>query len=93
MATYSPELRKRALADCDAGMQTKQAAQRYGVSRTYVRSLKQRWREISQIAARIPKVAFRPARTTRAERVTGQDQREGTAPGQGGLVPPRRSRA
>jgi len=93
MATYSAESRKRVLADCDAGMQTRQAAQRYGVSRTWVRSLKQRWREMSRIAARIPKVALLPARTTRAERVTGQDRREATAPGRGGLVPPGRSRA
>jgi len=35
-------------------------AERYGVSRTWVRSLKQRRRETGEIAARIPKVGRKP---------------------------------
>lgn len=60
MAAYSLALRKRVLADCDAGLQTKQVAERYGVSRTWVRSLKQRRRETGEIAARVPKAGRKP---------------------------------
>lgn len=52
MQAYSLDLRKRVLADCDAGLKTKAVAQKYGVSRTWVRSLKQRRRETGEIAAR-----------------------------------------
>ncbi len=52
MQAYSVDLRKRALADCDAGRKTKAVAAKYGVSRTWVRALKQRRRETSEIAAR-----------------------------------------
>jgi len=45
MPTYSLDLRQRVLADCDAGLKTKAVAEKYGVSRTWVRSLKQRRRE------------------------------------------------
>ena len=51
MQAYSLALRKRVLADCDAGLKTKAVAQRYGVSRTWVRALKQRRRETGEIAA------------------------------------------
>ncbi len=54
MAAYSMDLRKRVLADCDAGLPTKQVAEKYGVSRTWVRSLKQRRRETGSIAPRVP---------------------------------------
>lgn len=74
MAAYSLELRKKVLADCDAGMKTKQVAERYGVSRTWVRSLKQRRRETGEIAARIPKVGRKPKfdRVRLAELVAAQ---------------------
>lgn len=52
MQAYSLDLRKRVLADCDAGLKTKAVAERYGVSRTWVRALKQRRRESGEIAAR-----------------------------------------
>lgn len=47
---YSMDLRKRVLADCDAGLKTKPVAEKYGVSRTWVRWLKQRRRETGNIA-------------------------------------------
>jgi putative transposase len=46
------DLRERVLADCDAGQTTKPVAEKYGVSRTWVRSLKQRRRETGEIAPR-----------------------------------------
>jgi transposase len=45
MRAYSMDLRQRVLADSDAGIKTKPVAERYGVSRTWVRWLKQRRRE------------------------------------------------
>lgn len=57
---YSLDLRKRVLADCDAGLKTKPVAEKYGVSRTWVRSLKQRRRETGEIAARVPRAGRRP---------------------------------
>lgn len=52
MQAYSLDLRKRVLADCDGGLKTKAVAGKYGVSRTWVRALKQRRRETGEIAAR-----------------------------------------
>lgn len=54
MAAFSMDLRKRVLADSDAGMPTKQVAEKYNVSRTWVRALKQRRRETGEIAPRVP---------------------------------------
>mgnify|MGYP001365022720 CR=1 FL=1 len=54
MAAYSMVLRKRVLADCDAGMKTKPVAEKYGVSRTWVRGLKQKRRETGDIAPGVP---------------------------------------
>jgi len=45
-------VRKRVLADCDAGLKTKPVAEKYHVSRTWVRGLKQRRRETGAIAPR-----------------------------------------
>jgi transposase len=53
MKAYSLDLRQRVLADSDAGMPTKPVAEKYGVSRTWVRSLKQRRRETGEIEARV----------------------------------------
>ena len=49
MSAYSMDLRLRVLADCDAGLPTKQVALKYSVSRTWVRWLKQRRRETGSI--------------------------------------------
>ena len=53
MHAYSMDLRKRVLADSDAGLPTKKVAQKYGVTGTWVRSLKQRRRETGEIAPRV----------------------------------------
>ena len=54
MAAYSMDLRKRVLADSDAGMPTKMVAEKYDVSRTWVRWLKQRRRETGKIGPGVP---------------------------------------
>jgi transposase len=54
MRAYSMDLRKRVLADSDAGLPTKQVAEKYGVSRTWVRWLKQRRRETGKIEPGVP---------------------------------------
>ena len=50
MKPYSMDLRQRVLADCDAGLATKQVAQKYTVSPAWVRRLKQRRRQSGQLA-------------------------------------------
>lgn len=53
MATaYSIDLRSRVLLDCDAGLSSKAAAERYHVSRAWVDALQQRRRETGAIAPR-----------------------------------------
>ena len=49
MAAHTVDFRKRVLADCDAGLKTKSVAEKYGVSRTWVRWLKQKRRETGDI--------------------------------------------
>ena len=65
MKAYSMDLRKRVLADCDGGLPTKQVAEKYGVSRAWVRWLKQRRRETGQIAPGVP--TGRPRKIDRAK--------------------------
>ncbi len=52
MDSYSIDLRKRVLEDCDAGGSTRQVALKYRVSESWVRRLKQRRRESGEIAPR-----------------------------------------
>lgn len=52
MEPYPVEMRKRILADCDAGMNTHDVALKFQVSKSWVRRLKQRRRENGEIAAR-----------------------------------------
>jgi transposase len=52
MEAYPVEMRKRILADCDAGMNTKSVALKYEVSESWVRRLKHRRRENGEIGAR-----------------------------------------
>jgi transposase len=47
---YSMDLRQRLLADCDAGLKTKVVAEKYSVSKPWVRRLKQRRREDGRVA-------------------------------------------
>lgn len=49
---YSMDLRTRVLKDADAGLSSKELAERYHVSRAWVDALKQRRRETGSIAAR-----------------------------------------
>jgi transposase len=71
MPTYSLDLRQRVLADCDAGLKTKAVAEKYGVSRTWVRALKQRRRETGEIGPRQGRPGRKPKfdRTRLAELV------------------------
>jgi transposase len=55
-AAYSIDLRTRVLKDADAGLSSKELAERYHVSRAWVDALKQRWRETG---------AFAPLKQTR----------------------------
>jgi transposase len=52
MEPYSMDLRERVIGDCDAGMKTKQVAEKYKVSRAWVRRLKQHRRERGDIVPR-----------------------------------------
>lgn len=49
---YSSDLRQRVLADCDSGMSTPDAAQKYTVSPSWVRRLRQRRRQTGETAPR-----------------------------------------
>ncbi len=64
MTTYSLDLRKRVLADCDAGLKTQAVAAQYRVSPAWVRRLKQRRRETGEVAPR-PRGGHRPRRVDR----------------------------
>jgi transposase len=67
-AAYSVDLRARVLQDADAGLSSKELAERYHVSRAWVDALKQRRRETG---------AFGPRKQTtfRARVLAGQDDR------------------
>jgi transposase len=52
MEAYSMDLRERVIGDCDAGMKTKAVAEKYKVSRAWVRRLKQHRRERGDIVPR-----------------------------------------
>jgi transposase len=54
------DLRKRVLADCDAGLKTKEVAAKFHVSPAWVRRLKQKRRETGSIEA-LPRSGGRPA--------------------------------
>ena len=49
MEAISMDLRKRVIADCDAGIGTRRVASKYKVSESWVRRLKQRRRETGSI--------------------------------------------
>ena len=51
-AAYSMDLRSRVLKDADQGRSSKELAERYHVSRSWVDALKQRQRETGSIAPR-----------------------------------------
>lgn len=53
MKAYSIDLRKRVLADCDAGIEVRQVGVKYNVSESWIRRLRQRRRENDEVAPRI----------------------------------------
>jgi transposase len=53
MKAYSIDLRKRVLADCDAGLEVRQVGVKYDVSESWIRRLRQRRRENNEVAPRI----------------------------------------
>lgn len=59
MKAYSVDLRKRVLADCDAGVRTRDVASKFQVSESWVRRLKQHRRERGTIAPK-PRSGGRP---------------------------------
>jgi len=52
MKAYSMDLRRRVLAMCDAGRSTREVSQVLGVSKSWVRRLKQRRREDGRVGPR-----------------------------------------
>ena len=54
MRSYSMDLRARVWADCQSGMKTSAVAQKYSVSESWVRRLKQRQKATNSIAPRPP---------------------------------------
>lgn len=52
MKAYSMDLRERALADCDGGMEVRQVGVKDRVSESWIRRLKQRRRETGETAPR-----------------------------------------
>ncbi len=62
---YSQDLRDRVLAACDRAMRTKQIADLFGVSRSWVRRVKQRRREHGEVGPRPPEPPVRYAKINR----------------------------
>ncbi len=67
MEAYSMDLRRRVLAACDAGHKTKEVAELFDVSRSWVRQLKQRRREWGIIEP-LPRNSGRKAKLTDVDR-------------------------
>jgi transposase len=64
------ELRERVLADCEAGDNTHSVALKHGVSKAWVRRLKQRRRENGEVAPRRPIKKTPPKWHAYADRLT-----------------------
>ncbi len=62
---YSQDLRDRVIAACDRAMKTKQIADIFGVSTSWVRRVKQRRREHGEVAPRLPEPVVRYAKIDR----------------------------
>lgn len=58
MAPYSMDLRTRVLADCDAGLTSKEVAAKFRVSRSWVDRVMQRRRETGEVSPR-PQTVFK----------------------------------
>jgi transposase len=61
MQPYSLDLRQRVLADCDRGLTTRVVATKFSVSESWVRRLKQRRREVGEVAARLGTTGPKPS--------------------------------
>src|SRR5262249_2890587 len=66
---YSSDLRQRVLADCDAGMSTEHVADKYRVSASWVRRLKQRRRETGSTGAEEQRRGRAPSWVEPAEKI------------------------
>ena len=69
MVPYSIDLRRRVLKDCDAGMGTQAVAEKYSVSQSWVRKLKQQRRETGSIEPRTATPGPKPTLDPHAERL------------------------
>jgi len=69
MKPYSVDLRRRVLDDCDGGMGTKAAAEKYTVSESWVRRLRQRRREDGSIEPRTATPGPAPALAAHHDRL------------------------
>jgi transposase len=69
MKPYSMDLRERVLKDCAAGMGTKAVAEKYSVSPSWVRRLKQRKREDGRAEPRSPRNKRVPKLDAHADRI------------------------
>jgi transposase len=71
MRALSMDLRKRVLEDCDAGLGTEAVAQRYKVSQSWGRRLKQRRRQEGRTEPKSCRNNRRPQLNARAGRIGG----------------------
>jgi transposase len=69
MTPYSIDLRRRVLRDCDAGVGTRAVAQKYTVSESWVRKLKQQRRQTGSIEPRVATPGPAPTLTPHADRL------------------------
>ena len=69
MKPYSMDLRERVLKDCSAGLGTKAVAQKYSVSQSWVRRLKQRKRRDGRIEPKSSRNRRVPQLDAYAERI------------------------
>lgn len=69
MRAYSIDLRERVLKDYDAGLGTRAVAEKFSVSESWVRRLKQRRREDGSIAPRAATPGPKPALAPHADRL------------------------
>jgi len=69
MKPYSVDLRQRVLDDCDGGLGTKAVAEKYSVSESWVRRLKQRRREDGSIEPRTATPGPAPALAAHHDRL------------------------
>ena len=69
MKPYSMDLRERVLEACDAGLGTKAVAEKYSVSASWVRRLKQRRREDGRTAPKSSRNTRVPQLAAHADRI------------------------